>query len=156
MKILDINNKTFQEVTIELIQMEDWEGIVSSNLFIFDWTLEQKKIIYKISIKSTNEIQGLVAIQDIPKEYRLHIHLIENSNPNKGRKKRYDYVAGCLIAYICQLAFEKDYEGFVSLEPKTELVTLYKDKYGFRTMGSLLYTALENSELLIKKYLNNE
>ncbi len=80
---------------------------------------------------------------------------IENSNSNKGRGKNYGFVAGCLIARTCEIAFEKNYDGFVSLEPKTELRSLYKNKYGFREMGNYLYTELSNSERLIQKYLRD-
>jgi len=81
------------------------------------------------------DILGLISVEDIPKEYRLHIHLVENSNANKGRDKAYDNIAGCLIAHTCEMAFEKNYDGFVSLKPKTEITKLYKDNYGFMEMG---------------------
>ena len=83
------------------------------------------------------------------------IRLIENSNKNKGTEKEYDFVAGCLIARSCQIAFEREYDGFVSLKPKSELRELYKNKYGFQKMGNLLYSELSNSEALVKKYLND-
>jgi len=41
-------------------------------------------------------------------------------------------------------------------KPKSEIINLYKNKYGFREMGQLLYTELSNSELLIQKYLEND
>lgn len=94
-----------------------------------------------------------MAIEDIPKEYRIHIRLIENSNSNKGKGKEYDNIAGCLIAHICEIAFEKNYDGFVSLKPKSEIIGLYISKYGFKAMGNYLFTELNNSELLIEKYL---
>ena len=47
---------------------------------------------------------------------------------------------------------EKNYGGFVSLEPKTELTAHYKIQYGFDVMGRYLFTELANSERLIQKY----
>lgn len=156
MKILHRKSGELHEATIELVQNEDWEIIEKSGKFLFNWKKEKKRIVQKIRRKIESEVLGLVSFEDIPKEFRIHIHLIENSNSNKGRHKEYDFVAGCLIARTCEIAFEKNYDGFVSLEPKTELVSLYKEKYGFRAMGNYLYTELSNSELLIQKYLRDE
>jgi hypothetical protein len=153
MKILHKKSKRLHEAVIELVQNEDWEIIEKSGQFEFNWRKEKKYLVHKIGLKIEDEILGLIALEDIPKEYRIHIRLIENSNKNKGTNKEYDFVAGCLIARSCQIAFEKDYDGFVSLKPKSEIRVLYKNKYGFRNMGNLLYTELSNSEELIKKYL---
>ena len=54
--------------------------------------------------------QGRKANKDVAK--------LSNSNTNKGENKEYDYVAGCLIAYACEIAFNNGYDGFVSLKPK--------------------------------------
>lgn len=96
---------------------------------------------------------GLVSYDDISSELRIHIHLIENSRLNKGKNKKYDFLTGALIAHLCQIAFEKNYGGFVSLEPKTELAAHYKIQYGFDVMGRYMFTELANSERLIQKYL---
>lgn len=156
MKIQHRKSGELLEAVIELVQDEDWEIIDNSGQFIFNWKNEKRRIVQKIRLKIESEILGLIAIEEIPKEYRIHIHLIENNKSNKGREKKYDHVAGCLIAHTCELAFEKNYGGFVSLEPKTELISLYKKKYGFKEMGTYLYTELSNSEELIKKYLGND
>ena len=156
MKLLHRKTGDLHEAIIELVQDEDWEIIDKSGQFQFKWKKDKKRIVHKIRLKLESEILGLISIEDIPKEYRIHIHLIENSDSNKGRNKKYDYTAGCLIAHTCELAFEKKYGGFVSLEPKTELIALYEKKYGFREMGNYLYTELSNSEELIKKYLGND
>lgn len=155
MRILHKKSGIFHEATIELVEDEDWEVIEKSGEFIFNWKKEKTRIVHKIQSTIEREVLGLISIEDIPKEYRIHIHLIENSNSNKGKAKKYDFVAGNLIAHTCELAFNKEYDGFVSLEPKTELIDLYKKKYGFKEMGQLLYTELDNSEALIKKYIGD-
>ncbi|MFK7978888.1 MAG: hypothetical protein AB8G86_02810 [Saprospiraceae bacterium] len=156
MKILHKKTNEYHEAVIELVEDEDWEVIEKSGDFIFNWSKEKDYLVHKIRLQLEDKILGLISIEDIPKEYRLHIHLVENSNANKGRKKIYDNIAGCLIAHTCEIAFEKNYDGFVSLKPKTEIVELYKNKYGFSEMGQFLFTELNNSESLIKKYLSNE
>ena len=156
MRVLHRKTNEQHEAVIELVKDEDWEIIDKSGQFEFNWRAEKNYLVQKIRLKLEDEILGLISIEDIPKELRLHIRLIESNKLNKGRDKEYDYVAGCLIAHTCKVSFEKEYDGFVSLKPKTELVELYKNKYGFREMGQFLYTELSNSETLIKKYLGHE
>lgn len=156
MRILHKKTGKLHEAIVELVEEQDWVFIDNSGQFEFNWRKEKKFLVHKIKLKLEEEILGLISIEDISSEFRLHIRLIENSNTNKGKNKVYDNLAGCLIAHICEVSFEKNYGGFVSLKPKTELEVLYKTKYGFQEMGQLLYTELENSENLIKKYLKNE
>lgn len=155
MKLLHRKSGEFHEAIIELVQEEDWEIIEKDKTFKFNWKKEKKYLVHKITLKLEKEVLGLVSIEDVPKELRLFIRLIEVSKKHRGRKKVYDHVAGSLIAFTCNLAFQKDYNGFVSLIPKTELVNHYKSKYGFKEFGSHLYLELEKSENLIKKYLGN-
>jgi len=154
MKVLRIEDGRLRKAKIVLLKDEDWKDIDNSGQFNFDWHKEKEFSVYKIRVISEHEILGLISIEDIAKELRVHIRLIENSNDNKGKGKKYDFVAGCLLAYACKIAFENNYSGFVSLKPKTELIPLYKNKYGFKEMGNLLFTELENSENLLKKYIS--
>lgn len=156
MKILHRKTNELHEAIIELVEDKDWEIIKNSGDFVFNWKKEKKFIVHKLRLNLEEKILGLISLEDIPKEYRLHIHLIENSKSNKGKHKEFDNIAGCLIAHTCEIAFEKGYQGFVSLEPKTEIIDLYKNKYGFSEMGNLLYVELTNSEFLIQKYLKDE
>jgi hypothetical protein len=78
---------------------------------------------------------------------------VESSNDNKGKEKKIDRIAGCLLAFAAKLAFEKGYLGFVSLIPKTELIELYVKKYGFIAYGNQLAIEKQASINLIDKYL---
>jgi len=153
MRILHAKTKQLYEATIEVVQKEKWKKLEKSTQFQFDWIKEKKHKVYQLRLTANNTPLGLVSIIDIPKEFRVHVNLIETSKPNTGKKKEYDFIAGCLIAYACKLSLSKGYDGFVSLEPKTVLEKLYKEKYGFKEMGLLLYTYAANSTALIKKYL---
>ncbi len=90
---------------------------------------------------------------DFPKEYRIHVNLLEVSSENVGNKKQYRNIAGCLIAYCCRLSFERGYGGFVSLIPKTQLIRHYQEKYGFEQFGRQLAVHSATSERIIQKYL---
>jgi len=153
MKILHKPSDTLKTAVIELMENDDWEQVYQSDEFEFDWSKERKRIVYKLTLEDAAIIQGLVAIEDIERESRIHIHLIENGLSNQSKDKVYDYVAGCLISFLCEMAFNRGYEGFVSLYSKTEIISLYTNKYGFREMGQNLFTMGENSLLLIEKYL---
>jgi len=153
MKLWGTQKKVYEEGIIELISVEDFQIIQKSDQFNFNWTKEKSYSIYKIRKRIEEQILGLISIRDIPDELRLEIHLLEISKDNIGKKKKVDPLAGCLIAFACDLAFQKDYDGFVSLISKTEIEKLYKEKYGFRKQGNHLYIQLDNSESLISKYL---
>jgi hypothetical protein len=86
-------------------------------------------------------------------EYRIHLNLIELGNKNKGSSKEIDNIAGCLLAFACELAYERGYYGFVSLQPKSQLIDLYQSQYGFRQYGRLLAVEQKSAQRLINKYL---
>jgi hypothetical protein len=156
MKILNKESGELLEAVIELVENEDWSIIHNNDAFQFDWLKERKQIVHKIRLEVEQEILGLISIEDIPREFRIHVRLIEVNSKDTGRNKRFDHIAGCLFAFTCQLAFEKDYEGFVSLQSKTELEEHYMNKYGFQQFGRNLFVELGQSQSLINKYLNDE
>lgn len=149
--------KTGKKFEAEILKTEDvdFAKIKKSKQFDFDWDEEKENEVYKIvkTEEENPEILGLISITDFPEEWRVHINLIENSNDNKGNSKKIDRIAGCLIAFASQIAFEKGYLGFTSLMPKTKLINLYITKYGFSQYGRQLAIEQETSIKLIQKYL---
>lgn len=144
-------------VVIGELTATDTARIRRNKEFIFDWELEQSTELYKLYLKDDeSQILGLLSLKDYPEELRIHINLIEVIKSQVGKTKTLDHIAGCLIAYACALAFSRGYEGFVSLQPKTRLIDLYQDKYGFRQYGRLLAVEYEISKQLIDKYIGNE
>ena len=144
-------------VVIGELTAADIAKIRRSKEFVFDWELEQPIELYKLYLKDDeSQILGLLSLKDYPEELRIHINLIEVIKSQVGKLKTLDHIAGCLIAYACALAFSRGYEGFVSLQPKTRLIDLYQDKYGFRQYGRLLAVEYEISKQLIDKYIGNE
>ena len=94
-----------------------------------------------------------MSLLDFNTELWIKINLLQTSEENVGTNKKYDRIAGCLIAYACKQAFLRGYDGTVALEPKTELKKHYMKKYGMKNAGKHLYTELQNSEHLIREYL---
>ncbi len=149
--------KTQEEFEAEILEVEeqDYKIVKKSKQFQFDWTKEKTNHVFKI-VKSNEEhsdILGLLSVINISEELRIHINLLENSNENKGKSKKVDRIAGCLIAFAVQLSFEKGYLGFTSLIPKTELIALYVKKYGFSQFGKQLAIERQAAIELIQKYL---
>lgn len=154
MPLKDRNSGESLESVIERVIESDYKRLKSSKEFNFNWKLEEKHEVYKIYLLGAHqEVLGLMSLIDHPEEYRIHINLIEVGNKNKGSSKKIDNIAGCLLAYACEIAYEKGYYGFVSLQPKTKLIDLYQDRYGFRQFGRLLAVWQESAHLLMTKYL---
>ncbi len=143
--------------TIEKVIESNYKLIKSSSEFEFDWEVENENEVYKIYLlDKEEEILGLMSLMDFPSEDRIHLNLIEVGASNRGKEKQIDHIAGCLIAFACQLAFIRGYFGFVSLQPKTKLISLYENKYGFQRYGRLLAVDQEASKKLINTYLKDE
>lgn len=143
--------------SIEEVLKSDYAWIKKSPAFKFDWKVEAKNEVYKIYlVGEEDKILGLMSLVDYPGEYRLHMNLIETSSDQRGEKKTIDNIAGCLLAFGCQVAFNRGYYGFVSLLPKTKLIDLYQEKYGFNQFGRLLAVEGDSAKHLITKYLFDE
>lgn len=145
------------ESSIVQVRKSEYGWIKKSSNFKFDWKLESKNEVYKIClVDSEDEILGLVSLMDYSTEYRIHLNLIETAADQRGDIKTIENIAGCLLAFGCQTAFERGYYGFMSLQPKTNLIDLYQNKYEFRQFGRLLAVEGDFSKLLIRKYLLDE
>lgn len=141
------------EAVIEGVISSELKLIQKSDRFEFNWREEIKHEVYRIRLKNSDEILGLMSLIDWPKELRVEIHLLESSKENAGTKKKYSSIAGCLIAHACGISFERGYYGFVSLISKTELEKHYRNEYGFEKGGVSLFSDTYNSKKLIEKYL---
>lgn len=155
MKLL--NKKTgeeFEAVIFEVAE-SDFAKIKQGNQFTFDWDIEQSNHVFKLvkEEEEAGEIFGLLSLIDYPQEFRIHINLLENSKANRGKDKKIDRIAGCLLAFAARIAFEKGYLGFTSLVPKTVLIKLYVEKYGFLQYGRQLAIEGKAAIQLIQKYL---
>lgn len=153
-----VNRESQQKVMAEIIEISKTEllEILEEGNFEFDWEQETVYDLYALKIVEKEHTVGLMALKDVKEELRIEIILLESSKDNIGTSKKYDRIAGCLIAWACRLAFIKGYYGFVSLIPKTRLITHYENAYGFEQFGRQLAVDTEQSHRLIKQYLKNE
>jgi len=154
MKLLRTDIAELFEAEIKLLRESDLKNNRGS--FLFDWRADNLNQVYVIKPVESTRVLGLISLMDLPEELRVHVQLIEASVENVGRKKEIENIPGCLIAFACERSYEKGYEGFVSLFPKTELIDHYIDNYGFRQYGRMLAVEGLFAEKLILKFLYNE
>lgn len=152
-----INTRTNKEYVgeIEKVKKSDVQKLKGNENFSFDWSLEAENDVYKVKREGENETLGLMSISDIPKEKRIHINLIEVSKENIGKGKKFKNITGNLLAFACKIAFQKGYDGFVSLLPKSKIVVVYIT-YGFKNFGKNLAIFMVAAKNLISKYLGED
>gem|GEM_PF-218724 len=139
---------------IEILPLESADyNLLNKERYFFNWKEEKEQSVCKLIIKNTKHILGLISFEVIPEELRVHIRLLTVSAENKGKNKKYDKIAGNLIAYVAKIAV-KEFGEFacVSLKPKTAIYQHYIDKYKMYIAGQSL--CLEVPEILdiIKEY----
>jgi hypothetical protein len=128
---------------------------ITKKRYFFDWKKERGvSDLFKLTIQGEAEILGLLALIDFPREFRVQIHLLCVSRENQGKDKKYEGIAGHLIAFAGRVAISKYFEqACISLLFKTELRSHYKAKYGFMDGGPQLFLEGQRLYELIKKHL---
>lgn len=141
-------------VLIKELEDQDWKKITIKQ-FAFNW--KKLKGIYKIfKLSLESEILGLIALNTIEPEERIEIALLAISSENIGKEKKFDRIAGTLVAFACKEAIRNYNWEFpcVSLIPKTEIKTHYIEKYGMLDGGRQLYLEDVPLHKIIKEYLS--
>lgn len=146
MTLIEISSGKKHHVEIIPIEVIDYKSL-KRNRYFFYWKKEQENEVYKLRIKGANEILGLISLERIPDEWRVHIRLLTVSKENKGTDKKYDKIAGNLLTHAAKIAV-RDYAEFacISLKPKTKIAQHYIEKYKMRLTGMTL--SLEVPEIL--------
>ncbi len=138
MKIIDLSIGEKYSVDILPVEIDEFKTLRKDRYF-FDWKIEKNQEVYKLQIKGSSDILGLISIERIPQEWRIHIRLLTVSKENKGNKKKYDKIAGNLIAYIAKIAIREFGElACISLKPKSQIAQHYIDKYNMNITGMTL------------------
>ncbi|QHI35853.1 hypothetical protein IMCC3317_12010 [Kordia antarctica] len=155
--IYDLGNKKLIEAEIILasgkmpFKKDGWK---------FDWNKLLKVQNTKTYIlKSKDESQSIEGILQLKIENDMLImDVIEIAPHNLGSsQKRFEHVAGCLIAFACRESFKikGNYKGFLTFVSKTNLIEWYEKKYGATlALGQRMYIDDATGLNLIKKYLH--
>jgi hypothetical protein len=146
MYIEEVSTGKMYQIEILPLENSDYK-LLSKTRYFFNWNDEANQEAYKLVLRGQNDIQGLVSIERIPSEWRIHIRLLTVSKENKGKDKKFDRITGNLIAHVAKIAVA-DYAEFacISLRPKSAIAQHYMDKYRMNVTGKTL--SLEVPEIL--------
>jgi len=143
-----VETSTGKKCPVEIMPVESADfKTLGKERYFFDWSIESNQEVYKLRKIGSSDILGLVSVERIPNEWRIHIRLLTVSKENKGNGKKYDKIAGNLIAYAAKIALMEFGEfACVSLKPKSQIAQHYIDKYNMNVTGMTL--SLEVPEIL--------
>lgn len=141
---------------VEILPVEDIDfKSIDKKRYFFDWKTEKTYEIYKLKIINSNDILGIISLERIPQEWRIHIRLLTVSLENKGASKKFDNIAANLITHIAKIAVAEYGElACVSLRPKSNIAQHYIDKYNMNITGMTLSLEVPEILNLINKYDN--
>jgi len=155
MTIIEVSTGKKLPIQIVPVEMADYKSLVKSRYF-FDWETEKNEEVYKLVIESDNSILGIISLERIPGEWRVHIRLLTVSKENKGSGKKYEKIIGNLIAHAAKIAVAEYGElACISLRPKTEIAQHYIDKYKMNITGITLSLIVPEILDLINQFDNN-
>ena len=104
----------------------------------FDWqhpSLAEAEI-YKLCLKGSKNIEGLVAVTRFDRDKAVYVNLAESAPHNLGKDKRYSGVGGHLFAIAAQRSKDLGYGGFFFMDAKNrELVQHYQEALGATLLG---------------------
>lgn len=154
--IYDIRNNKLIEAEIVLasgkmpLKKDGWN---------FDWNkLVKEKNTQTYVLRLKDETQCIEGVLQLRLENDMLImDVIEIAPHNVGSSnKKFDFVAGCLIAFGCRESFKIEgiYKGFLTFTSKTDLIDWYKINYGAtQVLGQRMFIDDSIGLQLIKKYL---
>lgn len=135
----------------------------------FDFIKELKRLRnatgYILITEETSEIiEGCMIFQLLDKK-EPYLAMIEVAPRNKSNTRKYDHVAGCLIAYAFKLSVIYGIGEFKAMlqldileekkEDEIKLMAVYSTKYNAKKWGETTMVIMDNDgEALINKYLS--
>jgi hypothetical protein len=145
-------------VRSEIVPMKKRQIPLKKNGWNFNWksAYQSEGDAYVIYVDSVT-VEGALFLKH--EDGMTIMDLLEVAPHNYGKDKRYDHVAGCLIAHACKESFKKEggYKGYLVFVSKTSLMKLYMEKYGAEiAVGQRMFISPEQGEQLIDKYLFRE
>jgi len=146
MNVVELSTGNSLPADVLPVEYADFKSLTKSRYF-FDWKKEKDNELYKLVIKGQNEILGLISLERIPSEWRVHIRLLTVSKENVGCGKTFEKIAGNLIAHTAKIAVAEFGElACVSLRPKSTIAQHYISTYHMNVTGATL--SLETPEIL--------
>jgi hypothetical protein len=152
MTVVEVSTGKIYPIEILPVETADYKSLTKSRYF-FNWKSESKEELYKLVIKEKVDILGLISIERIPSEWRIHIRLLTVSIENKGKTKLFEKITGNLITYVAKIAVAEYGElACISLRPKSSIAQHYIDKYNMNITGMTLSLEVPEIINLINQY----
>jgi hypothetical protein len=147
-------------VASEIVPMETGMTPFKKDGWNFNWrklVREESGTAYLLrTLNSPEKIEGALHLRII--SGMMIMEVLELAPWNIGKtNKRFDFVAGCLIAFGCResIKIEGAYKGFLVFMSKSNLIEWYVKKYKVElALGQRMFISSENGERLIGEYLN--
>jgi hypothetical protein len=151
MVIVERANGKRHLIKIEPLTDQDNARLTKSRYF-FDWKTEKENETFKLLIRGSNEILGVMSLIE-HEDRRVQINLLAVSKENRGKGKVYEGISGNLIAWACREAVKRfGGDACVSLVPKTRLKNHYKKQYGMLEAGISLFLSDEALLQILKRF----
>lgn len=152
MYVIETSSGSRQQIEVIPLEDVDYKSLNKARYF-FDWKAEKGYEVYKLRVSGSNDILGLISLERIPQEWRVHIRLLTVSIENKGEGKQYEMIAGNMIAHAAKIAVREYAEyACLSLKPKSQIAQLYIDRYQMKATGITLSIEVPEILDLIKSY----
>lgn len=167
-KILEVKSGSEIEALIKKGTIKDMPSMHDGWQFNFDKELKKlKNATGYLLVTEENPlvVEGCMIFQLIDKK-EPYLAMLEIAPHNRVAEKKYDRVAGCLIAYAFMLSVQQgvgEYKAYLQLEvleedPENEkrLMNVYSSRYNARQYGhtTTMIIADEDGEMLVEKYLS--
>lgn len=164
-KLLRVASENLVNGVIRKGKLKEMPSMQTGWQFNFDKhiKLPNSKTYVLVTEDSPETIEGCVVFQ-MQDKIVPYLAYVEIAPHNKGKPKRFDYVAGCLIAYACKLSFvngKGHHQGFLTFDVKEEnkvdeikLMELYSTKYkALRIDKTTMLIVPQKGRSLIQLYL---
>jgi len=160
MKILHVSNN--RSIDVEIVISDKLDVPSKNDGWSFNWQeLNGEPYTKTYALKTKGKASSIEGMLHLKITHGMQVmDIIEIAPHNIGsQNKKYDFVAGSLIAFACRESFklENEYKGYLTFVSKSKLIEWYIDKYGAKqAVGRKMFIEPEMSIKLIDKYLNNK
>lgn len=165
-KLLKVASKDLVNGAIRKGKIKEMPSIQTGWQFNFNKhiKLPNSQTYVLVTEETPDIIEGCLVFQ-MQDKVVPYLAYVEIAPHNKTKPKRYDFVAGCLIAYACKLSFDYgkgENEGFLTFEAQgqnlastTKLMAVYSKKYNAVRFGktTTMFILPKEGKALIEFYL---
>jgi hypothetical protein len=151
-----VNRLSGESFATDVIELKKEELKNLKRGWKFDWNKEfSSGTVFKlVNIHAPEVIQGLISIKE--ENGFILMRLVETAPHNFGSNKVYEGVLGNLVAFACKTSFSQGFNGYVSFEAKTKLISHYTNVLKAKVItGFRMYIDTNAAIFLVDKYFKD-